>query len=110
MARKGKGAKGKRSSKLEGTPGSASGVGRREEVRGSGVYPESLGSAPPDAAIRTPAEWGQAERGAEGYEDSGRSELNYTVEEAEAYQREARERRSGRDRRAAQPEEERTQE
>ncbi len=94
-----------------GTPGSEGGAGRREDGRGSGGYPESAGSAPPDAAIRTPAEWGQGERGAEGYQDSGQSELSYTLEQAEAYQRQLSERRSGKDRRAAQaPEPERPQE
>ncbi len=112
MARKqNRGGGRERKRKPSGTPGSGSGVGRKEEVRGSGVYPESLGSAPPDAAIRTPAEWGQAERGPEGYEDSGRSELSYTTEEAEEYQRAVRERRSGKDRRSgSMPETERPQE
>ncbi len=109
MARKQNRAGG-RQKKPSGTPGSGSGVGRKEDVRGSGVYPESLGSAPPDAAIRTPAAGGQGERGAEGYEDSGRSELSYTADEAEEYQREAKERRSGKERRASPPESERPQE
>ncbi|HET9986521.1 MAG TPA: hypothetical protein VFQ38_23290 [Longimicrobiales bacterium] len=83
----------------DGEPGSGSGVGRREEVRGSGVYPASVGpeNIPKDAVIRGQAEWGQGERGAAGYEDSGQSELNYTLEEAEAYRKalEEREKRKG---------------
>jgi hypothetical protein len=57
-----------------GRPGG--GEGRRDEVGGSGVYPASGPEAPDDARLRTQAEWGQGERGAEGREDSGRSELN----------------------------------
>jgi hypothetical protein len=58
-----------------GVPGG--GAGRRDYVGGSGVYPASLGpgNIPHGAEIRTPAAWGQGERGAAGYEDSGRSEL-----------------------------------
>lgn len=57
-----------------GKPGG--GAGRRDEVGSSGVYPMSGGI--PEGKhpeIRTPAAWGQGERGAEGYEDSGGSEL-----------------------------------
>lgn len=71
------------------------GVGRREEAGGSGVWPESLASsAPPDAAIRTPAEWGQG-GDPEGYEEGGRSELNFTLEEAEEYRRQKEKREGG---------------
>lgn len=45
------------------------------------MYPASAGNAPDDAVLRGQAEWGQGERGAAGYEDSGRSEINYTEEE-----------------------------
>lgn len=57
-----------------GEPGG--GTGRRDEVGKSGVYPMS-GGLPPGKhpEIRTPASWGQGDRGAEGYEDSGRSGL-----------------------------------
>lgn len=55
-----------------GRPGG--GKGRREDVRGSGVYPASGGEAPADAEVRTMAEWGQGERGPEGAEDAGQSE------------------------------------
>ncbi len=80
---------------MDGTPQGKGGVGRREEVSGSGVWPESLaGSAPPDAAIRTPAEWGQA-GDPSGYDESGSSELHFTLKEAEEYQRE-KEKRDGR--------------
>ncbi len=57
-----------------GMPGD--GAGRREDVRGSGVYPVSEDEgASPDAPIRDEASWGQGERGAEGYNDSGDSEI-----------------------------------
>jgi hypothetical protein len=58
-----------------GQPGG--GVGRREDVRGSGVYPASGAEAPEDAETRTPGEWG---KGAGG-EGGGRSELRFTDEE-----------------------------
>ncbi len=58
-----------------GLPGG--GRGRRDEVGGSGVYPASAGNAPPDAVPRTQAEWGQGDRGAAGYEDSGSSGIFY---------------------------------
>ncbi len=54
-----------------GMPGG--GAGRREEVGGSGVYPAS-GPLPKENAPYQPmASWGQGERGAGGYYDSGRS-------------------------------------
>src|SRR5580765_6169275 len=59
-----------------GEPGG--GQGRRDEVGPTGVYPMSSGI--PEGKhleIRTPASWGQGERGAAGYEDSGGSELIY---------------------------------
>jgi hypothetical protein len=56
-----------------GEPGG--GQGRRDEVGGSGVYSRSSENIPGDAVIRTPQQWGQGERGAEGYQDSGGSEL-----------------------------------
>jgi hypothetical protein len=65
-----------------GLPGG--GAGRRDEVGGSGVYPLSAGNAPKRAEIRNPAEWGQGERGAEGYNDSGVSEIFYYDAELEA--------------------------
>lgn len=52
------------------------GQGRRDEVGHSGVFPASGGSAPGDAEAHGMASWGQGERGAAGYEDSGRSELH----------------------------------
>jgi len=57
-----------------GMPGG--GQGRRDEVGPTGVYPMSAGI--PEGKhleIRTPASWGQGERGAEGYNDAGGSEL-----------------------------------
>lgn len=56
-----------------GEPGG--GQGRRDEVGGSKVYPMSGTEHPADAELRTEASWGQGERGAAGYEDSGGSEL-----------------------------------
>ncbi|HEU4647614.1 MAG TPA: hypothetical protein VFS33_01045 [Gemmatimonadales bacterium] len=56
-----------------GAPGG--GQGRRDEVGGSGVYSRSADNIPGDAVIRTPQQWGQGNRGAEGYGDSGGSEL-----------------------------------
>ena len=57
-----------------GLPGG--GQGRRDEVGPTGVHPVSAGVDPNrNAEIRTPAAWGQGERGAAGYEDSGGSEL-----------------------------------
>ena len=62
-----------------GMPGG--GAGRRDETGLSGVYPASQAEkASPDAPLRGEAEWGQGERGAAGYEDSGDSELNFTLE------------------------------
>jgi len=57
-----------------GQPGG--GAGRRDEVGPTGVYPMS-GGIPPGKhpEIRTPAAWGQGDRGAEGYNDAGGSEL-----------------------------------
>ena len=57
-----------------GVPGG--GAGRRDEVGPTGVYPMSGGiPAGKHLEIRTPAAWGQGDRGAEGYNDSGGSEL-----------------------------------
>ena len=49
-----------------GLPGG--GVGRREDVGGTGVHPLSAGTAPEDADVRTPREWG-ASRDAEEQRD-----------------------------------------
>ena len=57
-----------------GKPGG--GAGRRDEVGPTGVYPMSAGiPRGKHPEIRTPAAWGQGDRGAEGYDDSGGSEL-----------------------------------
>ncbi len=61
-----------RSRRESGMPGG--GAGRREEVSGSGVYPASGPEPPENAPYQGMASWGQGERGAAGYEDSGRSE------------------------------------
>jgi hypothetical protein len=66
-----------------GEPGSGSGVGRREDVRGSGVYPASGAEVPDDAEVRTPGEWGKRAGGEEG----GASELHFTEEELRAIER-----------------------
>src|SRR5262245_52096336 len=67
----------KKEQKHESTPApSSGGVGRREDVRGSGVYPASGPWPEGDAPFRGMAEWGQGERGAAGYEDHGESELS----------------------------------
>ncbi len=59
-----------------GNPGG--GAGRRDEVGPTGVYPMSAGIPKgKHLEIRTPAAWGQGERGAAGYDDSGGSELIY---------------------------------
>ncbi|HXG65212.1 MAG TPA: hypothetical protein VNO70_08895, partial [Blastocatellia bacterium] len=61
-----------------GMPGG--GQGRRDEVGESGVYPVSNSEgASPDAKVHDQMSWGQGERGAEGYFDSGSSEL-YTYD------------------------------
>ena len=65
-----------------GLPGG--GTGRRDEVGGSGVHPASAGTAPEGALIRSPAAWGQGDRGAAGYEDSGSSGLFYYEAELRA--------------------------
>lgn len=63
-----------------GQPGG--GAGRRDEVGKSGVYPaSSINEAPGDAEARGMASWGQGERGAAGYQDSGSSELNLGPED-----------------------------
>ena len=56
-----------------GMPGG--GVGRREEPGHTGVYPMSAPEgASPDASLENENSWGQGERGAQGYDDSGDSE------------------------------------
>lgn len=58
-----------------GAPGG--GAGRRDIVGPTSVYPASGGRTPSGhAEVRTMAAWGQGERGAAGYEDSGGSELS----------------------------------
>lgn len=58
-----------------GLPGGGS--GRRDEVGRSGVYPASGPLPEGNAEYRGQASWGQAERGAEGYEDHGSSALTF---------------------------------
>ncbi len=67
-------ARGDEAKRESGQPGG--GQGRRDEVGRSGVYPMSGEERPSgDAEVRTQAAWGQGDRGAEGYEDAGGSEL-----------------------------------
>jgi hypothetical protein len=64
----------RRDERESGMPGS--GRGRRDAVGRSGVYPESATERPSrDAPVRTENAWGQGERGAAGYQDSGTSEM-----------------------------------
>ena len=59
----------------------ATGETRRDEVGRSGVYPASGPLPPGDAEVKGMASWGQGERGAEGYNDSGTSEIWFTEAE-----------------------------
>jgi hypothetical protein len=57
---------------------------RIDKVGKSGVYPVSeIDKADDKAKVHGEASWGQGERGAAGYEDSGSSELFYLDEELE---------------------------
>jgi hypothetical protein len=63
-----------------GEPGG--GQGRIDEVGKSGVYPVSkMEDASDDAVVHGEESFGQGERGAAGYEDSGTSEIFYLDEE-----------------------------
>jgi uncharacterized membrane protein len=64
-----------------GMPGG--GRGRIDRVGHTGVYPASDPDAPPDAEAQGMASWGQGERGAAGYEDSGGSEISGLGEETD---------------------------
>lgn len=67
-----------------GMPGG--GKGRVDQVGGSGVYPAS-GPMPPDnAPVQGEASWGQGDRGAAGYQDSGSSELNVPPQQGQQQQ------------------------
>lgn len=64
----------KRQKRESGVPGG--GQGRRDEVGPTGVYPASAPEGADDEArVRGQMGWGQGERGAEGYYESGTSEL-----------------------------------
>lgn len=65
-------------SRESGQPGG--GQGRQDVVGGTGVYPASGPMPEGDAEIQGMASWGQGERGAAGYEDSGSSELSFGSE------------------------------
>lgn len=60
------------------------GVGRVEDTGETPVYAAS-GPYPPsgDAEVRNMASWGQGERGAEGYEDHGESEVEWVPDQPE---------------------------
>jgi CBS domain-containing protein len=58
-----------------GRPGD--GAGRKDDVRGSGVYPMSGPYPPGNAPTVGQAGWGQGERGPTGYQDHGESELSF---------------------------------
>jgi len=63
-----------------GMPGG--GQGRVDNIGKSGVYPVSaMEGASDEATVHGAASFGQGERGAAGYEDSGGSELIYLDEE-----------------------------
>lgn len=63
-----------------GMPGG--GAGRTDEVGKSGVYPVSqMEGADPGAVVHGESSFGQGERGAEGYNDSGTSEIVFLDEE-----------------------------
>lgn len=63
-----------------GNPGG--GAGRKDEVGKSGVYPVSeMEGASKDAVVHGESSFGQGERGAEGYNDAGSSEIVYLDEE-----------------------------
>jgi hypothetical protein len=65
-----------------GLPGG--GVGRREEPGHTGVYPmSSPEGANPDAPLEDENAWGQGERGAAGYDDSGDSGMMNAPAEGE---------------------------
>ncbi len=66
-------------SKSSGKPGG--GQGRKDVVKGSGVYPASGPLPKEDAEAQGMASWGQGERGAKGYKDHGGSELPMRGEE-----------------------------
>jgi hypothetical protein len=67
--------------KDSGKPGG--GAGRREEIRGSGVYPASGPWPEGDAPFEGEAAWGQGKRGEKGYEDHGTSETKAIPVEGE---------------------------
>lgn len=57
-----------------GLPGG--GKGRKDVVGRTGVFPvSSPEGASPDARVHDEMSWGQGERGAEGYDDHGESEI-----------------------------------
>lgn len=72
---------GQAQSSQSGNPGG--GRGRVDQVGGSGVYPASGPWPNENAPVQGESSWGQGERGAAGYQDSGSSELNIKPEEGQ---------------------------
>ena len=64
-----------------GPPGG--GRGRKDLIGHTGVYRICDPQAPADAVVRIRAEWGQGERGLEGYYGHGASETRYIPVEEE---------------------------
>jgi hypothetical protein len=65
-----------RSMKKEKSKAERQGNTRKDYVGHSGIYPMSGPHPSGNAPLKGQMEWGQGERGAAGYEDSGRSELS----------------------------------
>ncbi len=86
----------RRDERESGMPGG--GAGRRDDVGRTGVYPQSASERPAaDAPTRTENAWGQGERGAAGYEDSGTSELASSEEIRRRVEHDRRKAASGSD-------------
>lgn len=72
------------------------GVGRREAPGHTGVYPVSADQgATPDAPIQGQSSWGQGDRGAAGYQDSGNSQILTTDQIDGAAKDQSAERKTG---------------
>ncbi len=76
---------GSRQSRRQGSPSSrveegvrTAGLGRKDAVGKSGVYPATGPLPPGPGDVRMAGSFGQGERGAAGYQDHGTSEMTYT--------------------------------
>ncbi len=58
-----------------GRPECDSGAGRKDVTGTTNVYPASGPLPPGDARLQPMGTWGQADRGPQGYQDSGQSEI-----------------------------------